>query len=754
MPEPNPPRVLFDPARGVMPNLLNSVNMFVSREGACPGWDHGEMSGSADYLHYFVAGGETKNPSGNPRNWVACNFSVRYFEGGTLTLDETFEDVIQSLLVFDATASSVNTARMMAYFGSGTAIGASGGHAWRTLAADSGGGFNGPGTNQGWTKHTGATAVQAYVSARAGSKALLNTGNAGAGRTGGVGDHFTGLIVAGLYDGTTSNIGPPEPVGMGDWIVIKLASYLGRFVAGKGTGAYFRNNIDLEWQALQEYVEKHPHGLNTKAMAAVQNGVIIPMNDGSLLKWDFRVLHDQTPYRITPKPKDSEKGRIVFVTEASGGRLAVGRAPFQPVIDGPTAARMGFRFFTRIAGTYAEITSGVTDGDLATPVSANMNAWGDTATDRVIAVGPVPLRALVPYVTRNPNGNTQYMASPKHASAVGDGTVAGATYSSLGNLIDQSILSVANRSLVITGFPPAAAEPVWAWDSKTAYWDQVPLSLTMTGIDGGAAITGYWHTLEPGDQGGASPGMSSSTTIDEMGIVENRPGLKLADTVGPFTAANNFTSLAASSALTDVLYGEPRGEDYDWAIPISIFSKGGEFVAQHTSGTTGALSNGGEALLVFGRGAQFIIANGQREPRHTPYPRLCQWTTTEHGPKLTINNIRKWLDNYAKPELPIRITEFRVDTEDVPEADQQQLWMDCLDGRPAWKYGDGKGTNPITIKNDNAGYFYDAHLHYLYHDAAQTDADAPLSQRITAVKWEYGDPSKVRNINAPTVRLA
>jgi hypothetical protein len=700
-------------------SYLGSMNVEITADGACPSYDHGAMSGSGDKLHYFVTALEAKGPAGNPRQYSFANDKAYRFEGGTLTEDEDFADVVQGAVIMDDDQTPPNE-RLVVFFGTGTT---QDGHEWRDLGTDT----------TPWNGHAGATAVQAWVAERVGSDVYLVTGSAGQGRTV-LGEHKITKVLAGIYDGTVDNVGPAEPVGHSDWPVISVAGLRDSLVAGKGSGAYYRNNTNLKYEPLRQLQENLASGLDCNAMAASENGVIYATTDGRLWEYDGRVEREITPIRDSLKPKDTQRGRIEFIADR-GDVLAVGYAVAQPFLIGPRAAALGVRVFRRTAGTWAEITTDVTDGSYATPASANMNAWGGTATDRLLVISPVPLAAIIPRVTRAPNAEDNAFTNPQGSG--GGAETAGALTVDLGSVIDFTILSAAGRSLVLTGFPPAAAEPLLGWDSLTANQDVEETTITVTGI---GDVVGYGYEFSPAN----TTAMSTTTTIDEIDVVVGRPGLKLNDASGPFVAANDYSSHWASGMLTEIYFGRPLGNGQrEWSVPYCVWTKGGGILAAAwTTASTGALTNGGQGLALYGRAVQMIIAEGQtRDPRRTRYPRLCQWMATEPGPRLTINNItfRHGDGSLADPSIPKRITRVTIAGRDIPPEDLQQVWVDSLDGRPPWKFGEGQGTNPIVISNESqGGAMRRGSLHLLYQDVSQLDEWAPLMEAIE-IEWEYRD---------------
>jgi len=708
-----------DGAKGV--SLLGSMNMEITPDGACPSFDHGSVTGGGDKFHYWYSPLESQAPNGNPRQYVGVNGEVWRFEDGALTQDvDHASGLIHGLTITDDAVTPPNK-RLVAWFGDSTAGSLTGGgHAWRNLGTDT----------TPWTFHIGATALTAFGGQVVGSDTFLISGSGGQGRSV-LGEHKVTKVPAGSFDGTTTLAGPAEPVGNSEWAVFGYASYRGSPTWAKGDGAYYRNSVDKRYDPIRQLARRSPHGVNAKVMADSENGIIYADAAGKLYEYNGYSEREITPLKDSRKPKDTQRGRIAWVADR-GDVLAVGYAAYQTYIKGPIAAAQGLRVFTRIAGTWAEITSGVTDGSMITPVAANMNAWGGTATDRLLVISPFPLAGIIPRTTRNPNAAANSFTNPQGSN--GSAETAGSLSVDLGSVRDSTILTTGGISLVFTGFPAAAAEPILSWTSISAFADVGASVITVTGI---GDITGFGYEWSPTN---TTP-MTATTTIDEIDVVPARPGLGLRDPDGPFTAANDFTSLWASGVLEEVYFGRRIGYgEYEWSNPYAVNTGGWSQTAAWTMAATGTMTNGGQALLLYGRFNQFVIAEGiTRNPRSQKYPKLCQWGTTKPGPRLSINNMafRHSDGTFADPLIPKKITGIDIDGRDIPLADFMQAWIDGLDNRPPWMYRTWKGTAPGMI-NNRAGGMRRATLHLLYADINQTDEWAPLIERVR-VKWQYVD---------------
>lgn len=702
-------------------SLLGSHNFEVTPDGATPAFDHGAISGGGDKLHYWGSPVETKAPNGNPRQYAFVNDEVWRFEDGALTQDNDFgggsSGVVQGLVLTDDAQTPPNE-RLIAFFGDSTAYDAAGGHYWRDLSTDT----------TPWTEHAGALALTAFGGMVVGADTFLTTGSAGQGRTV-IGEHKVSKIPAGSFSGLAASAGPAEPVGNSDWPIIGQASYRGSPAWGKGDGVYYRNSVDKRYDPVRQLSKRLPHGLNSKVMVESENGIIYADNAGRLFEYNGYSEREITPLKDSRKPKDTQRGRIAWAADR-GDVLAVGYAAYQGFIKGPVASVLGVRVFRRTAGTWTEITTDITDGSMVTPAAANMNAWGGTATDRLLVISPFPLAGIIPRVTRNPNAAVNSFITPRGSG--GGAETAGALTVNLGSVRDATVLSVATSSLRLTGFPPGASEPVLSWTSISAFADVLSTVITVTGI---GAVTGFGYEWSPTN----TTAMTVTTTIDEMDFIPARPGLGLRDPSGPFTAANDFSSLWASGVLEEVYFGRRVGTgEYEWSNPYVINTGGGTLVASWTTAATGALTNGGQGLILYGRHAQYLIAEGvTRDPRRQRYPRLCQWTTTEPGPRLTVNNMafRHSDGSLADDSIPKRIMGVEIEGRDIPIEDFIQVWFDGLDGRPAWNFRTWKGTAPGAIRG-RAGQMRRATMHMLYQDTNQTDEFAPLIESVR-IRWQY-----------------
>ena len=702
-------------------SLLGSMNMEITPDGATPAFDIGSISGGGDKYHYWYSPLESQAPNGNPRQYVATNDQVWRFEDGALTLDvDHGSGLIHGLTITDDAVTPPNK-RLIAWFGDSTAGSLTGGgHAWRNLGTDT----------TPWTFHIGATALTAFGGQVVGSDTFLIAGSAGQGRSV-LGEHKVTKVPAGSFDGTTTLAGPAEPVGNSGWAVFGYASFRGSPTWAKGDGAYYRNSVDKRYDPIRALATRLPHGLNAKVMAPSENGVIYADVAGRLYEWNGQGEREITPLKDSRKPKDTQRGRIQWVADR-GDVLAVGYAAHEAYIKGPIAAAKGVRIFKRTGAgqTWTEITSGVTDGSLITPATANMSAWGANSTDRLLVISPFPLAGIIPRVTREPNAAVNSFTNPQGSG--GGAETAGALSVDLGTVRDATILTTAGISLVFGGFPAVASEPFLGWTSISAFADVLSTDITVTGI---ATITGFGYEWSPA----TTTAMTTPTTIDEIDFIPGRPGLGLRDPNGPFTAANDFSSLWASGMLEEVYFGRRVGYgEYEWSNPYVINSGGGTHVASWTAAATGTMTNGGMALITYGRFDQFIIAEGvTRDPRRQKYPKLAPWSTTKPGPRLTINNMafRHSDGSFADPLIPKKILGVEIDGRDIPIDDFMQVWFDGLDGRPAWKYRTYKGTAPGGLIG-SGGLMRRGTMHLLYADINQTDEWAPLIERIR-VRWQY-----------------
>lgn len=694
-------------------SYLGSMNIEIIDNKAVPAFDHGRISGELDFKHYVGAGIEYKAPNGNPRHYIFVNKSAYRYEDGLLTLDGSFTDVVQGAVLCDNGATP-GVPIIVAFFGSSTTVN---GHYWRDLTTDA----------APWTIGSGATKTQAWSAVAVGSDLYLQTGKTSAGRTGAsaidVVEHLVAKVPPGVSPLTATNVGAGEPVGISaDWTIVGMVPLRDSVVVARGDGFYVRNDVSKQWDPIRPLMKLLAHGINGKGMAAGENGVWLPCNDGQVFFYDGFNAHLETPYHREATAKDAMRGRISAIADR-GDRVVMHEECYFSVIPGPVAAALGVRFFTVIGGVEAEITSGVTDGSNVTPVVANFNGWGGSANDRLYVISPFPIEGITPLVSRNPNGNNNRFTAPAVSNGAGG-------FTSLGNIVDFTQLSVADRSLVLTGFPPAAAEPVLRWDAINAFDLATADAITLAA----QAMSGvYIYRFSPLN----TTAMSATTTVDEIGVIEARQGLPVADG----DATKDYTHLDRAGCLSRIHVGERVGAaGFRWCTTYVLDTHGGVQGLAWTTAKGGALTNGGYQLLVLGRERQFQIAEGaRRDPTRQPYARTTQWTTTEAGPLLAVRNVifEEGPGQTADPARPKVVKELLAHVNYLQPTDVLRGFLELDNGRSAFEMKADSGS-PVRLVNERAGGARKLDVYLAIEDSVQTDPRVPEIIEVW-LEWEYGE---------------
>ncbi len=701
-----------------------SVNMMVlGNQWAVPAFDQAAIS-TTDLLHYCVAAVEVKSPNGTPRIYFAINKSVIRYEDGAFTTDTTFNDVIQGMAVVDD-GDTPGSAILLCTFGTGFPDGANPtfqGTYWRDLGTDTT-----PWTAAVDDPASAGVVLTAWQVQTVGSDTYAVTGGGTSftngdsqGRTTLVERHVS-LLPSGLDPLVAANWGAGEPVGQADYPITALAPLQGNMVVGKGDGAYVRDSLTKEWKPVLDRVRYAPNAVNCKGMAAIENGVAIPLENGSVFFYDGVNAHDISPFKGKTIPKDGRRPRISAIADL-GGRIAMYAEANQTYLPGPRASDvLGLRVFTYINGTYTEITSGVVDGSNQTPASANMNGWGGHSGDELIFIVSEPVEGFILNVTRHPNSADNSFTSP----VVSNGA---SGFSSLGTVLDGTILSTSGKSLQVTGFPAGASQAVLRWQNingfDTAQLDTITINLED--------ITGYIYKFSPR----TTTAMTSTTTIDQVHVIEGRAGL-------PIDATMDFTHVIRAGCCGEIFMGDRVGAaDFAWSNPIAVHNHGGVQAMLWTSCATGTVTNGGYGLMLIGRYARTLIAEGRtHDPLNTPYPRLCQFTTTEPGPTLALRSIQlsEKPAGGADPSRLRKITKILVHGDYIQPADVVGAFVDWNDGRVPQTWASGQG-GPLELVCSDPGVGMVPDVYVTLADSAQKQQQAP---RISAVDliWEYAsDP--------------
>ena len=631
--------VLWPRKPGLAANPGN-LNFDTRQEGvATPAFAH-VFTNTTDRLHYAVRGIETQAPtSGNPRTYYGINKTELRDDDGTETVDTTFNDVTQGTVVCD-NGSGVKI--KVVGFGSSTTPRV----AYRTLTTDT----------TPWTTQASATYAQFWLIEKAGADVYAVT-DAGVAI---LGEYRVSKCPAGNDPTLAASWGNGLEVGTPEWGVVGLAAIGDSICAGKPDGPYYYNDQTKRFENVLPFLVDAPHAVNGKGLRAVPNGVVYPTHDGHLYFFDGVSVKDVSPDKGV-QPRDAGYARISAIA-ANADEVYCVREAWQR-----TTQLLGLKVMTFIAGTWADVTSTVTDGVLST--GANVGTFGNAADDAILVGSSVPLEAIVVRVTRNVNAAVQSFTTPQYSNGTaGASSPFDTTFTSFTAIRDGSILSTAATSLVNTGFPPSASNAVITWTDINSFDVSTSTAITFPAPIS-AAFTRYWYRLKRV----SATGMTANTTIDELEIVPSRQGL-------PVTAANDFTHRWRAGGLTEVLVAKITGNSaWQWHSIYHLDMGGGTWSATWTSGRSGQAAgaqNLGSSLLLQGRYKRARIMEGQlRQPSRAMAPVLAQPSTTKPGPILDLAPGGTWLlsgnpDNRLKKK---RIKGFWVDGSFVQQGDNIRI---------------------------------------------------------------------------------
>ena len=698
---------VFPLTQGAIQAYIGSMNVDTSWGKAVPSFDHADMTSSAQKYAWFLNEViETTAPSGAPRQYAFANKSCYRFDNGTLTTDTTFNSAPKGAAIVD---NGSGTKILVVGFGSATDPRC----AIRDLSTDT----------TPWTLQTTATYVQFSKMVQAGPDIYMisNTGVYV------LGEYHITKIPAGSDPTLVASCGGGVPCGHSDWAANDLAPYGNTVLVSKPDGLYYWDDQGKIFRNAMDRLKLMPHSWNGSGMEAGENGVWYPTADGRLFFWDGYDITEQTPWKDAELPRDGRIGRITAVADR-GDSVAVVTTPWHVRVDGPRAsAACGLKVIKVDGGTATDLTTDVTDGSLATPAAANMNAWGNGGGDYLYFGSDVPPEGYILRVTRNPNTAAQYFATPEYSNGAGG-------WVSFTAIIDSSILEDSGKSLRVTSYPKGESHSILSWTDINGF-DLIKKDDVAFGGGVGTITNKYWVRF--GD--GSTTGMTATTTIDQVELVPARAGVPI--------AANDYTHRDRAGGLVHIYIGRRRGGKILWHDVYTIDSPEGVTALSWTTGKCGAMTNGGPALLVWGRDSQHIIGEGiTRDPSRTSYPRLTQYTATEPGPLLALRNISLTYseegETYtADPRRKKRINKVLIEGNFIQPADEVRLYVQWDEGRAAWKAAEG-GSNPIVFDEGGLrggpwmGEGRELSLWVGIDDSSQNDPAAPEITDIF-IDWDY-----------------
>lgn len=692
-----PIHALFPPDGSQALSYPGSVNIDLSHPGrVAPAFDHAALTGSADLLHYpgavYI---ETVDGNGNPISFAFANKTVWSIVNGAIAVDNTFSSggVIQDLCMVD---NGSGTRVLMAVFGTGGPT-ATAGNATRDMSTGS------------WTNNTGATKLTAYFLRASSDQLGAATGSTSTGRTATVERKFAICPIGSdptlAASWSTAQAVDNDPT----WQINGIAVFEDRFCIGMPQGFYVRDQQEGRFKNMTPHVRAH--GVNGKLCVAGENGVWYGTRKG-LYEFDGRRVTDRTPFRGMEKPRDMPQGRVTMLAEHDGRGLAVLEC-WDDLLEGKHAQDAGLRIFVEDGGVITEVTSSALDGSMAT--TASMALWGNATvgTDRLVFGFPRPLAVCGVRVLLSASANTatQYFDAPETLNGSG-------TWTTLGSIRDASILSVAQKSLQVTGFPASSGESILGWTAIDAF--------TTAQTDTYNSISGlYWYRFK---NGAATTAFTASGTVgfQEAFVAPARPGLPSS---GLLSSSNNFTSLFRAGGVTRVLEFTREGGRLTWQDKYHIVTGGGVTCGGWTQSPNVNGSNSGPPFILLGRFGQYAIMEGRaRDVTQQKNARLVQITTTEPAPMLAIYNVQ-----LGDPDYLTKLKRVRARGVFAQENDAIQLIVQADE----WKVYD-LGVKYGTHANwdcSQLGNVWRCHFFFILKDTTQFDPAAPYWSFID-VEWQ------------------
>ena len=698
-----------------------SGNIILSEPGKVQlSFDNADISGSDDLLHYPTAFIHTKAPNGNPRIYFSANKTVYRIEGGVRTVDTTFADVIQHMAIVNTGATPYATEVLGVVFGDSVPS-VTNANAYRSLSTDT----------TPWTTNTNtASKTTAFFLERVGPHLYGATGSLASGANvakTALGEHQVAIcpFSADWTDATAWS--SPEPVGGPEWPVTNMIGWQGIITVQKGDGFYFRDRLAKQFINAAERLEDFlAHATNGKGSVAGENCVWYPTNDRKLYKFQDGYLYDATPFRRQELARDVVVGRITAMVDRGATVQAIEDA-WGDRIFGRHAAALGVRVFKETnAGVITELTTDVTDDDLTTPATANMNAWGGAGAAgswRFVVGSPFKLEGVIPMTPVAPNSAVQSLGTPETLDGSG-------VWTSLGSVIDATILGVTGVSLALTAFPPSASEPILSWTAIDAWH--------ISGLDTYNGIGGlYWYSWK----NVTTTAMTATATIAELGVIPGRPGLPNSDR-GILTQAINFTNrVRAGAGISRLLEMTRANGREEWAVRGLLYTLGGVTKIGWMSGPTGSISSSGPSLVVLGRFKQkFVAESPTRDPSQSRAPRPVKWTTSTPGSLWRVAKIR--LGDARKLSKFLRIG---LKGRYVQPGDKVQLFLQS-DEESVWDAGVLRGSPAIwDLRGAPLGPAEEYEVFLVFQPASQTLLVAPYWTHLLAEFDDYGDEWAVLN---------
>ena len=698
----------------VFPDLKQypgSVNMQIENGKAMPTFDHGAMTNSADTLYPFIrVCMDTTNPAGNPRHYSFANKKVFYFEDGARTDDFATNqagapllDVVTGAAIVEGPpfTNTIGVKKLLLGFGNSS----SEHNRLRTLTTD---------TTPWTTANTAATQASFWQIITVGADVFAVTGAAQSGTNIGLtqlGEWHIAKCPYGSDPSLAASYTNVLPVGTPEWPILDLVPLREAFCVSKADGLWYWNGRTKRFTNAMDGIKNFAvHPGNGKGMSAGPGVVWYPTADGKLFRFDGVNVVEETPWKsVGLLPRDAITSRVTAIADR-GDIVAVRTEAFYNAVTGPrAAAALGLRVFTvtGVGQTVTEITTNVTDGSLATGYDVTTNSLGANATDKLVFGVNTPVEGFTVRVTRNPNSAVNSFVTPQCSNGSGGWT-------SLGTVVDGTILGTAGISLVINAFPAAGSAGYLGWTSLQSY--------DLSATDTFNSIAGlYWYRFSFA----TTTAFNGSATIDEIDAITTRGGWP---NTGLISTTNNFSHRDRAGGLGHVYIGKRVANQIVWADTYAVNDFGSVWAMGWTSARSGTMTNGGNPLLLHGRYQQTIIAESiLRDPSRTQYPKLIQGSSTKPFPALAFRNLQ-----LGDPSQLKMLNAINVQGQFIQPTDQMAVyaWWDNSD--KIYELGTLYGS-PATFNVTpmmQTGYGRLLNFDIVFSDASQNNPTAPYIERV------------------------
>src|SRR3990167_10373663 len=587
-----PKEVLFPrkPGIGAYAGAINVDTRFPGK--AMPAFDQVVID-STDRLHHPIDFIPTIAPSNShPRDYYGINKTMLRHDNGAETVDTTFDDVIQSMVLCDSQTAAKGTGGGGGSFTAGTRVmlcgfgsSATPRCAIRDMTTDT----------TPWGTFTTATYAQFWGIVRVSNGDLYAVTDAGVAA---VTEWRVSICPFGNDPTLAASWGNGFEVGGPEWAITGMVAYGESVVVGKPDGLYSYSDLTKRFEPLLKI--DAPDAYNGLRMSAVANGVLYPVSDGGLFFTDGVSVQELTPQKKKERPRDVYTGRFTSMRDAGQNIYAAQDVWYN------TTQRYGLKVISYIAGVATDETAAVTNGNLTDGMT--LTNYGAAAGDRIYIGADVPIEALALRVTTNANAAAAAFSGRYSNATTGTVLPFTTSFTAFSGIRDGTILKDAGISLRITGFPAAASVAAISATDINTYDLMKSTELQFGGSIG--TLTKYWWALT------ISATVTAATRVDEVDIVVGRPGLPLDDSTGPFTAANDFTNRADAGGLTNILVFDRERTVGGERHPLYSVDMGGFCTAMGWTssriGQASGMQNMGKALFLVGRFKRVVRSEERR----------------------------------------------------------------------------------------------------------------------------------------------